>query len=673
MSLSFDARLTLISVVAVLVAIIVAAYAGTPAIMNRITVADAETLSLRWLDGITKQFDLPGQPPEAIIQEDSLIDRLLLPSPTNAAEEDVNVFQPSSFEAGAHLSAIRGYVVFTPYGDRFVSGGTTIERTVQRQPLKEHFELVLERREMRSFITGTDGVVANRVVSVMVPLLRDGRVNGVALVDVERGGFEKRLFEGIRRGAVLTAGAISVVALGMLALLLQWGHARRAAEDEASFLAHHDALTGLPNRRQFNARFEQLLRVARNKHQRLALLCIDIDCFKEVNDVYGHLAGDQLLIGVSKRLQDVVGTKGFVSRLSGDEFTVLLDGIDGARDANRICDAIMAAQREPLTVDGHRVAATLSIGVSLFPTDGDGTEELLKHADLALYKAKADGRDCYRFFAPVMDLELRRRRSLQNSLRLAVEADQLEVHYQPQVDISSGQIIAFEALCRWTHPKEGPIPPSEFIPIAEDSGLISRLGAWVLETACREACGWSESVGIAVNLSPQQFHDGDIVAVVRNALDISGLDPARLELEITEGVLLRDIEAVSVALAKLRDLGVGIAMDDFGTGYSSLGYLTRIPFTKIKIDRSFIHQMGSNTNVDTIISSIIGIGNSLNIHVTAEGVETFAQLNSLKAAGCHVVQGFLYGRPSRDPFAASSRVIELQSDVRNQLLTRTAS
>ncbi|MEO1200421.1 MAG: EAL domain-containing protein [Pseudomonadota bacterium] len=656
----------------VLVAVVAGVYMATPKIMDRISIVDAQNHSLNWLQVMIEEFDLPGEIPTDASHHTTVFDRVVLDPADKVANTHISLFHPERFEKGHHLGLILGYVVFTPYGDRFVSGGRPTDRTLDRAAFRQHFDLSVAHKSVIAFVNEAATVEGRRVISVLVPLKRDGTVRAVAVIDVERTQFEQALFQGVRRSATIVAGILSAIALAVLAMMIGMRRARDEAQDEASFLALHDPLTGLPNRRQFGSLFPAMMAEAEETSSTLALLCLDVDSFKDVNDVYGHLAGDQLLVGISARLKEAIGSAGLVSRLSGDEFTIAIGHIDHQMTLDRLCSSVLKAQQTPYTLDGHEVLASLSIGVAIFPQDARNTEDLMRHADLALYRAKAEGKNRYTFFSPDMDEDLKRKRRLQTELRLAMHRNSLEVHYQPQIDTASGDLKGFEALLRWTHVQDGEISPETFIPIAEESGMIGELGAWVLKTACLEAAAWPTPFELAVNLSPTQFHTGDLVATVKDALDKSGLDPRRLELEITEGVLLQDIETVGIALRELRDLGVGIAMDDFGTGYSSLSYLTRIPLTKIKIDRSFIQQFGSDPNVDAIVNSIIGIGQSLNVSVTAEGVETFEQLHNLQAAGCHLVQGFLYGRPCKDPFTRHDGLEDVQARIKEGLAMQVA-
>jgi len=375
------------------------------------------------------------------------------------------------------------------------------------------------------------------------------------------------------------------------------------------------------------------------------VLYLDIDEFKSVNDALGHPIGDELLKGVAERLRGCLKETDVAARLGGDEFAVIQTSITDRSETTQLVDEIHSAIRQPLECMGHLITTDASIGIAVAPGDGVDLDQLLKNADLALYGAKGDGRRTYRFFEAGMDQRARARRSLELELRQAISDGSLETYYQPVVNIEDGKVSSCEALLRWRHPERGMISPAEFIPIAEDSGLINQLGLWVLNTACAEAATWPDHVRVAVNVSPVQFRSQSLALNVAAALAACGLPASRLELEITEAVLIRDDEAALDMLHQLRKLGVRIALDDFGTGYSSLSYLQRFPFDKIKIDRSFISNLERNAQAAAIVRAVIALGRGLDLPVLAEGVETRAQLEFLAREACQEVQGFLIGRP----------------------------
>ncbi len=417
------------------------------------------------------------------------------------------------------------------------------------------------------------------------------------------------------------------------------------AAERAQHLALHDALTELPNRILFRERLEVAAAAAVRQNSLAAVLCIDLDHFKDVNDTRGHAAGDLVLKEAADRLREMVREADTVARLGGDEFAVLQTDVGSLADVQALCQRLVDAFRRPFAVDGHPAHLGLSIGVALAPVDADNPDDLLRHADLALYRAKSEARGEFRLFEPVMDAQLRARKQLEQDLREALQRDELMLEYQPQVALASGRIVAAEALVRWRHPRHGLLGPGSFIPIAEQTGLILPLGAWILRAACAEAARWPGGVRVSVNLSPIQVRQRRLVDEVCEALHATGLAADRLELEITENILLKDTAQVLEVLGALKELGVLIAMDDFGTGYSSLGYLQRFPFDKLKIDRCFVRDLFVSSGSAAIIRAVIGLGRGLGISVLAEGVETEAQLGFLEREGCAAVQGFHLARP----------------------------
>ncbi len=420
---------------------------------------------------------------------------------------------------------------------------------------------------------------------------------------------------------------------------------RKAAAQRIQFLAHHDPLTGLANRTLFHDRLGQALAMVERSGHRLALLCLDLDRFKTVNDGLGHPVGDLLLAAVGARLSAELREMDTVARLGGDEFAVVQPFADHPQAAAALARRLVDRLGAPFELDGHQVMIGTSIGIALYPEDGRTTELLLKHADLALFRAKQEGRGTFCFFEPDMDERLQRRRLLEQDLRVAIDRGHFEIHYQKMCASGSLAVLGYEALLRWRHPARGNVPPAEFIPIAEETGLIMPLGRWVLETACREAASWAAPLLVSVNISPAQFAQPDLPNMVGDILRETGLAADRLELEITEGILINNTERALAVLGSFKELGVRVTLDDFGTGYSSLGYLRRFPFDAIKIDRSFVHGLGMDHELGKIVQSILALCGSLGLQVTAEGVETDRQLEALRGFGCGVVQGFLLGRP----------------------------
>jgi diguanylate cyclase (GGDEF)-like protein len=416
---------------------------------------------------------------------------------------------------------------------------------------------------------------------------------------------------------------------------------RTRAEKRITYLAENDSLTDLPNRSLFQRTLRQALEAADNTDQ-LAIFCLDLDGFKGVNDTFGHPVGDELLRQVARRLVRCVGDKGMVARLGGDEFAILQHGREQPNGANALALIVTEALNAPYDLVENQAVVGASIGIAISPADASSPDELLKCADMALYGAKADGRGTCRFFEPEMNAKVKARRRLEIDLRAALADKQFEMFYQPIVSVSSNEVIAFEALIRWRHPDRGMVSPAEFIPVAEETGLIIPLGEWILNRVCADALSWPRHIRVAINLSPVQFRSLDLVHTVFNALAATHLEPGRLELEITETALLQDNEAVLEKLHQLKSYGVQISMDDFGTGYSSLSYLRSFPFDKIKIDQSFVRGLGKREDSLAIVRAAISLGRNLGMTTTAEGVETDDQLRVLREERCDEVQGFLF-------------------------------
>jgi diguanylate cyclase (GGDEF)-like protein len=419
---------------------------------------------------------------------------------------------------------------------------------------------------------------------------------------------------------------------------------QRLAAARLTHMAHHDALTGLPNRVLFHDKLAEA--VARSRRgEPCAVLYLDLDHFKAVNDTLGHPVGDALLQDITQRLKEHTRETDTVARLGGDEFAIVQSSINQPHDATALAARLIRALGVPYELDGQQVTIGTSIGIAIVPADGDNPDQILKNADMALYRAKADGRGRYCFFTSEMDARMQARRALEIDLRKALVAGEFQLFYQPLMNLKTGSVTGFEALMRWFHPLRGMVAPSDFIPLAEEIGLLVPLGEWALRRACFDAVSWPGTMKVAVNVSVTQFVNRTLVDDVAAALEASGLDPARLELEITETVMLEDTNAILVILHKLRDLGVGIAMDDFGTGYSSLSYLRRFPFSKVKIDRSFIDGLGKGGDCDAIVTAVTDLCATLGMIALAEGVETEDQLQRLRAGNCGEAQGYLFSRP----------------------------
>ncbi len=424
---------------------------------------------------------------------------------------------------------------------------------------------------------------------------------------------------------------------------------RKKAEERLMHLANFDTLTGLPNRMLFHDRLEHALAKASRNSRLVALLFLDLDRFKTINDSLGHSAGDELLKSVASRLLSNAREEDTVARLGGDEFTIILEGIGGGEDASTVARKVLDVMGQPFDLDGHEVFVTTSVGIAIYPLDGDNSDDLLKNADTAMYRAKEQGRNSYRFYTADMNAKAVEHLIMESSMRHALDRNEFELHYQPQVDLHSRELTGFEALLRWRHPELGLLYPNQFMPLAEDTGLIVSIGEWALNHACADLAAWNRqglpNVRVAVNLSGRQFREEKLVDTVANALRASGLDSNLLEIEITESYLLEDIESAISTLDRLNELGIEISMDDFGTGYSSLSFLKRFPVDSVKIDQSFVRDISTDPDDATIAEAIIVLAKSLRLRVMAEGVENDDQLYFLRTRGCDQGQGFIFSGP----------------------------
>jgi len=447
--------------------------------------------------------------------------------------------------------------------------------------------------------------------------------------------------------------------------------ARKQAEQHIRYLAHHDALTSLPNRGTFHTRLEQEISASSTSGKRLAVICFDLDRFKEVNDLFGHATGDKVLKTVASRVSAILDPTCMVARLGGDEFAVLVPDLSGPAAAGKLAEQILEALGSDATQSDNAISC--SIGIAICPDDATNREVLLSHADTALYRAKTEGRSTYRFFEAKMGAEVHDRRVLEHDLRQAIARGEFKLVYQPQEDIQTRTVVGFEALLRWTHKTRGPISPAVFIPVAEETGAILPIGEWVLREACKQAASWEKPLTIAVNVSAVQIYNENFVHLVHEVLLETGLSPKRLELEITETALIRDFNRALTALRQIKALGVQIAMDDFGTGYSSLSNLRAFPFDKIKIDRSFIKSVDTNAQAAAIVRAVLGLGRGLGLPVLAEGVETPAELAFLQTEACNEVQGYLVGRPAPiSTFTTLTHAGEVAGDDVSMLIARSA-
>ncbi|MEY4501707.1 MAG: hypothetical protein RIS52_1597 [Pseudomonadota bacterium] len=419
--------------------------------------------------------------------------------------------------------------------------------------------------------------------------------------------------------------------------------AAKNAEVKVAYMAHYDGLTDLPNRFLFNDTINRALNRQKIGSE-TGVLSLDLDHFKSVNDTLGHPAGDALLQVVSRRIEACLGTRDVVARMGGDEFAVLVTGVKDRATVANLAKRILIELNKPIEIEGHQLLSAASIGIALAPADGTTPEMLMKNVDLALYSAKADGRNRFAFFDASMDEAAQIRRTVEIDLRAAMSRDELTLHYQPLINVETGETAGYEALLRWHHPERGLVMPNDFVPIAEETGLIVQLGEWVIRNAIAEAAGWPEHLGISINLSPLQMKSGSLITTIINAIASAQIAPGRVEFEITETVLMQESEVNLATLHRLRDIGVKIALDDFGTGYSSLNYLRSFPFDKIKIDRCFVEDVDSREDCRAIIRAVTGLASSLGMVTTAEGVENSEQLERLRAEGCTQVQGFLFSK-----------------------------
>lgn len=590
-------------------------------------------------------------------------------------EEIANGEQPSA-ESMAFLirtqqiRTVFGFEIINLYGNvQLTSDGSKISRiggTVHSDAAAQASNL---RRPIISVKEGTPPVRPEYYSEAYLPVLVDGRPRAIvaAYVDLteQRTHFRNAFLLAALALCLLTGAAVGIPTIAWY----RRSKEKQQADRRIRFLAHHDALTGLSNRSQLIDKLNAALNALPLVGGSLAVHFIDVDRFKEVNDTLGHDGGDFLLKTIAERLRALTRADDIVARIGGDEFVVIQTGVAGKAQAEDFAQRLIASVSAPIQLQEQEMLTGISVGVALAPQDGANSERLLKSADLALYKAKSDGRNCVRFFATEMDATLQFRIEIEKAIRDAVFHERFVLHYQPVYEISGRDLIGFEALIRLPAKDGTLIPPLTFIPIAEEMRLIEKIGAWVMREACRAATTWPDNLTVAVNLSPAQFDGGNVSATVASILKETGLAPHRLELEITETLLLGNSENIMKELQAIKALGVAIVMDDFGTGYSSLSYLWRFPFDKIKIDRSFMQGLDtSGRDAETVVKTIIALGRELDMRVTVEGVETAQQVKFLDGADADQVQGFFFGRPiPGDDLSAG-----ILADFRNSLAAKAA-
>jgi diguanylate cyclase (GGDEF)-like protein len=509
-----------------------------------------------------------------------------------------------------------------------------------------------ERPELAQFIDAgkpfslmkkpADQAAPKHVSETFVPILSDDRIIGWIEVFADQDQSRQLIV-----GSATKVAVIMGILLAIGPLFAFWYSTREKAKVERtlSFVTNHDSLTKLPNRAIFAKQLDESLKQAERRHEHTAILDIEIDRLRELHEQFDRQTIDSILLEFSTRLQALAGPLGISARLSDSEFAVLKSSVHDAMEAAQLARTALQTLTQPVNLDNRSIFLNINIGLALAPTDGKTAAELLKSADVALMSSKTAGRNSYRFFDSDTENSLRKRRAIESAVKEACEQKLFELHYQPVFELRTNRLTGFEALIRLNHPQHGALSPAEFIPVAESIGLIGDIGAWTLETACQMASQWPDPLKIAVNLSPLQFRNGSMIASARRSLEQAKFPAYRLELEVTEGVLLDDTEYVREQLRALQETGVGIVLDDFGAGYSSLGYLWQFPFNKLKIDQSFVRAMDSKSNVRNILRAIIGLGRSLSLPITAEGVETAEQAEYLRSLDCTEAQGYHFGRP----------------------------
>lgn len=639
---------------------------------------DAETLATHWARHIAAHLADPAAVEPAPDHSHELYTaqglRLLAEAPARPAPAGMSLAGAApgglrTFHSGRHVGYVHRYAVFAADGALIARSGRFAPQELDAMPASAagFIDSVARRAPALTYVdTDRVGQPAH-LARVFVPLEENGRVAKVVLVEADQSASFTLLSSAL--GMVIFAAATVMVTGIGVALLFVWRRIRVqfGMSERIRFLAMHDTLTNLPNRREFTRVLADALARSAREGGAVAVLCLDVDRFRQINDALGHHTGDQLLKHVAEAIRDALPAFGATAaRLGADEFGILLRGREARVQLRALADDVRRRISRPLCGEHGELVTSVAVGIAIGPADGADPMTLLKHADMALYQAKQGGLDASRFYAPEMERAALARREMEHDLRRALARDELYLVYQPQVDIRTGTITGYEALLRWDHPEKGTIEPADFIPHAEEAGLIMALGEWALRAGCRYAATWPEPLLVAINLSATQIMGGDVVRRVADILAETGLDPGRLELEITESVLLHNVERVRAALRGLDALGVSMALDDFGTGYSSLSYLARFRFSKIKIDRSFVGALAVGRETVAVVRSIIGLGRTLGMTTLAEGVETAEQLRILRAAGCSEVQGFLFGHPGRAILEPWERTVRMARVMRQE-------
>lgn len=672
-------RITVLIFVASFALLIGTVHTLAPLVVEDGLKQNAERLAVRWVTGLSTSFDLPGEMKTSANKPSfSLLSLFNSHFKAPASVDDkIEIFNPTNFQDNMALGSVENYVVYTRFGDRFLSGGANRLTHLGIEEIKQAFETVLSKKHIYtvdhdfgkdtanlSFFSKLIPSLENstqHILVVMIPLFKGDRVAAVAKIEIQPTAFETYLKEMVQHFASFTAAVLVVLSLLVIGMFLRWNNKFMRAGEKAEYLAHYDSLTGTLNRRAISKFFDEL--EEKDYPEPFTYWAFDVDNFKHINDTYGHPVGDQILREISDRIRSVLSENSIFSRISGDEFVVIVPYSITRLQANKLSDDMINVVKEPMCICGQLIETSVSIGVAEYPSHTMEPKEVAVFADMALYTAKADNKANWKRFSMQISEKIKRERLIMTGLQKALAADELVLHFQPQVDISKGKIVGAEALLRWTHHTLGSVSPVEFIAVAEKHKFITDIDAWVMRKACQTATTWPDDFRIAVNVSPVCFEKGDVVKLTKGALRESGLAPHRLEIEITENILMGCGKSVEETLQELRELGVSIALDDFGTGNSNLSYLTQMPINKLKIDRSFVGLLKEGSTQATVIKALLHLGRDLNVDVLAEGVETYEQMHLLRKFGCVSAQGYLYGKPTPDPFGS------MQPEIINQLKT----